>query len=75
MKNVGTIDRVLRIVVGLALISIVFIGPQTPWGWIGVIPLATALIGYCPLYSVLGIKTCPTKNSPRRLVLFYIFMV
>ena len=63
MKNVGTIDRVLRIVVGLALISIVFIGPQTPWGWIGVIPLATALIGYCPLYSVLGIKTCPTKNA------------
>ena len=63
MKNVGTIDRVLRIVVGLALISIVFIGPQTPWGWIGVVPLATALIGYCPLYSLLGIKTCPTKNA------------
>ena len=63
MKNVGTIDRVLRIVVGLALISIVFVGPQTPWGWIGGVPLATALIGYCPLYSVLGIKTCPTKNA------------
>ena len=62
MKNMGTIDRVLRIVVGLALISIVFIGPQTPWGWIGVVPLATALMGYCPLYSLLGIKTCPTKN-------------
>ena len=57
MKNVGTIDRVLRIVVGLALISIVFVGPQTPWGWIGVVPLATALIGYCPLYSMLGIKS------------------
>jgi len=63
MKNVGTVDRVLRIVVGLALISIVFIGPQTPWGWIGVVPLATALMGYCPLYSLLGIKTCPTKNA------------
>ncbi len=63
MKNVGTIDRVLRIVVGLALISIVFIGPQTPWGWIGVIPLATALLGYCPLYSLLGIKTCPTQKA------------
>ena len=62
MKNMGTIDRVLRIVVGLALISIVFIGPQTPWGWIGVVPLATALMGYCPLYSLLGIKTCTTKN-------------
>ena len=57
MKNVGTIDRVLRIVVGLALISIVFIGPQTPWGWIGIVPLGTALLGYCPLYSLLGIKT------------------
>jgi hypothetical protein len=57
MKNVGTIDRVLRIVVGLALISIVFIGPQTPWGWIGVVPLATALMGFCPLYSLLGIKS------------------
>ena len=63
MKNLGTIDRVLRIVVGLALISIVFVGPQTPWGWFGVVPLATALIGYCPLYSLLGIKTCPTKNA------------
>lgn len=57
MKNVGTIDRVLRIVVGLALISVVFIGPQTPWGWIGVIPLVTGLLGICPLYSLLGMKT------------------
>ena len=63
MKNVGTVDRVLRIVVGLALISIVFIGPQTPWGWIGVVPLGTALLGYCPLYSLLGIKTCPAQKA------------
>ena len=63
MKNVGTIDRVLRIVVGLALISIVFIGPQTPWGWIGVVPLGTALLGYCHLYSLLGIKTCPAQKA------------
>jgi len=63
MKNMGTIDRVLRIVVGLGLISIIFIGPQTPWGWIGVIPLATALLGYCPLYSLLGIKTCPAQKA------------
>ncbi len=63
MKNMGTIDRVLRIVVGLGLISIVFIGPQTPWGWIGVVPLATALLGYCPLYSLLGIKTSPTQKA------------
>lgn len=56
--NIGSIDRVLRIVVGLALISMVFIGPQAAWGWIGVLPLATALIGWCPAYSLLGIKTC-----------------
>lgn len=56
--NVGSIDRVLRVIVGLVLIALVFVGPQTPWGWIGVVPLLTALIGYCPLYSILGVKTC-----------------
>lgn len=61
MKNTGTIDRVLRIVVGLALISLVFIGPMTPWGWIGVVPLVTGLIGWCPAYTLFGIKTCKVK--------------
>lgn len=56
--NVGTIDRVLRIIVGIALISLVFVGPQTPWGWIGLVPLLTAVVGYCPAYSLLGIRTC-----------------
>ena len=46
--NVGTVDRILRIVVGLALIAIVFVGPQTPWGWIGVIPLVSGLARICP---------------------------
>ncbi len=59
--NVGTIDRVARIIFGLVLISLVFIGPQTPWGWIGIVPLVTALIGWCPAYSIFGIKTC--KNA------------
>jgi hypothetical protein len=58
-KNVGSIDRILRIVVGLGLISLVFLGPQTPWGWVGVVPLLTAFIGFCPLYTLLGIRTCP----------------
>jgi hypothetical protein len=53
-KNVGTVDRVLRIVAGVILIALVFVGPQTPWGWIGVIPIATALIGWCPAYRLLG---------------------
>ncbi len=61
MKNVGSVDKILRIIVGLALIAIVFVGPQTPWGWIGVIPLLTALIGFCPLYKVIGVNTCRTK--------------
>lgn len=62
MKNMGTIDRVLRAVIGVALIALVFFGPQTPWGWIGIIPLATALIGWCPAYSIVGIKTCKTTT-------------
>jgi hypothetical protein len=62
-RNEGTLDRGLRIVAGLVLISLVFIGPQTAWGWIGLVPLATGLIGNCPLYSVLGINTCPMKKG------------
>lgn len=60
-RNEGMIDRALRILVGLVLISLVFVGPATPWGWVGLVPLVTGLVGFCPLYSVLGIKTCPTK--------------
>jgi hypothetical protein len=60
--NVGNIDRVFRIIAGLVLIALVFVGPQTPWGWIGVVPLATALMGYCPAYSIFDISTCPAKR-------------
>ncbi len=60
-RNEGTLDRILRVILGLALISIVFVGPQTPWGWIGLIPLVTGLVGICPIYSILGIRTCPMK--------------
>jgi hypothetical protein len=59
--NVGGIDRVLRVVVGLGLLSLVFVGPQTAWGWIGAVPLLTGLLGYCPAYLPFGIKTCKTK--------------
>ena len=55
--NISPLDRVLRIVVGLILISLVFWGPQTPWGFVGIIPLATALVGFCPAYRLLGICT------------------
>lgn len=60
-QNVGGIDRILRIVLGLVLIALVFVGPKTPWGWIGLIPLLTGFIRSCPLYSVLGFNTCGTK--------------
>lgn len=57
-QNVGGIDRILRGIVGLVLISLVFWGPMTSWGWIGLVPLATALIGWCPPYSLFGWNTC-----------------
>lgn len=60
-KNVGTIDRAVRIIAGLVLLALVFVGPETPWGWIGIVPLATALIGWCPAYRLLGLNTCPIK--------------
>lgn len=59
--NVGTIDRVLRIVVGLALIGLTLAGTIGAWGWIGVVPLATALFRFCPLYTLLGMSTCPVE--------------
>jgi hypothetical protein len=59
--NEHPVERVLRVVIGLALIAIVFTGPKTPWGWIGVVPLLTGLIGSCPLYTLFGWRTCPLK--------------
>jgi hypothetical protein len=61
-KNEGKVDRILRVVLGLGLLSLVFIGPQTAWGWVGVVPLVTGLVGNCPLYSILGINSCGIKS-------------
>jgi len=60
-SNIGMIDRVLRVIVGAVLITLAFIGPQTPWGYIGIIPILTALIGFCPAYRLLGV--CTLKKS------------
>ncbi len=60
--NIGGIDRVLRIVAGLALIAWVLFANGPVWAWIGVIPLATGLINFCPAYGILGINTCKTKE-------------
>ncbi len=61
-RNEGTADRFFRVIVGLVLISLAFVGPQTAWGWVGLVPLVTGLIGSCPLYSIFGINTCGVKN-------------
>lgn len=58
MRNEGTIDRVLRVGLGVALIALVFVGPQTPWGWLGLVPLRTGLVGFCPLYRLVGVNSC-----------------
>ncbi len=57
-KNVGRIDRIVRIIFGLGLISLTFLGPKTLWGLIGIIPLVTASLNFCPIYPILGLDTC-----------------
>ncbi|MGC8723587.1 MAG: YgaP family membrane protein [Acidobacteriota bacterium] len=56
--NIHPVERVVRGIVGLFLISLIFWGPKSLWGLIGLIPLLTALLGWCPPYSLLGINTC-----------------
>lgn len=63
--NVGGLDRFLRIAVGLALIVLAAIGTIGWWGWIGVIPLATGLFRFCPLYSLVGLNTCPLDTGKK----------
>jgi hypothetical protein len=62
-QNVGTIDRAVRIVLGLALLALAVFGGQW-WGWIGVVPLVTAFMGFCPAYKLVGLSTCPI--APRK---------
>ncbi len=61
--NEGTADRAVRALIGIGLLAIVFVGPKTPWGWLGIVPLATSLIGWCPAYTLLGINTCGVKTA------------
>jgi len=63
MRNVGNLDRILRIVIGLGLLALVFVGPKTLWGLVGLVPLLTALAGFCPLYRVLGICTARKQGA------------
>lgn len=57
-KNIGSIDKIIRVLIGLVLVALVFVGPQTPWGWIGVPFILIALVGICPIYKIIGMSTC-----------------
>ena len=56
--NEGPIDRIVRIIAGVGILSLAFVGPKTPWAYVGLVPLVTGIIGMCPLYTLLGISTC-----------------
>jgi len=64
-RNEGTVDRALRVIFGLVLISLVFVGPKTVWGWIGLIPLITGLTGSCLAYNVFGWDTRSMKDRSK----------
>ncbi len=62
LKNEGTWDRALRVGLGLVLLTLVVVGPRTPWGLLGFIPLLTGAMGSCPLYRIIGLSTCSTRS-------------
>ncbi len=62
-QNIHNVERVVRVVAGAFLVSLAFWGPQSPWFFLGLVPMATGLLGWCPPYSLLGISTCPAKAS------------
>jgi hypothetical protein len=64
MLNEGTLDRTIRVIAGLAILSLSVVGPHSLWGLVGLVPLATGALGYCPVYAALGIRTCPAARAP-----------
>lgn len=62
MTNEGTLDRTIRIILGLGILSLAFFGPRTPLGYVGVVPVVTGLLGFCPLYRLVGLNTCPLEK-------------
>ena len=63
MQNEGTLDRAIRVIVGLAVLSLVVVGPRTWWGLVGLVPFATGVAGFCPLYRLLGLRTCALPRT------------
>jgi hypothetical protein len=66
LTNESSIDRALRVVLGIVVLSLVVIGPKTMWGLLGLVPLLTGLVGFCPLYRVLGISTCSAHGGRKQ---------
>ena len=62
-RNVHPVERVLRVLVGIGVLSLAFVGPETPWGYLGVVPIVTGLLGTCPLYTVFGFSTCRARKT------------
>lgn len=61
-RNEGLVDRTLRVVAGLAILSLAFVGPKTGWAYLGLIPLVTGLVGHCPLYRLFRVNTCSVRR-------------
>ena len=66
LANESTADRAMRVVLGIVLLSLVIVGPKTFWGLVGLVPLVTGAIGFCPIYRLFGITTCPIARSAAR---------
>ncbi|MBD3618140.1 MAG: DUF2892 domain-containing protein [Chromatiales bacterium] len=63
--NMGSIDRIIRGIVGIVLLALIVVFPEASWRWwglIGIVPLATAIIGWCPAYTIIGMNTCPRRD-------------
>ena len=62
-RNEHIVERAVRVAIGIGLLAIAFVGPKTPWGYLGIVPLLTGLVGSCPLYTLFGFSTCPMKKG------------
>jgi len=62
-RNEHDVERILRVVAGVVILSLAFVGPKTAWGYLGLVPIVTGAIGSCPLYTLLGLSTCPMKKA------------
>ena len=67
-KNIHPVERVVRVVAGLGITSLAFWGPETSWAFLGLVPVATGLLGWCPPYALLGISTCPAQTAAPKKV-------